>query len=222
MVAAGLLAIVVVAAAAATEKVVENVSVVDGNTLQIGDKVSDLYGIDAPELGQLCFQDGRWNHCGITAAFELKKLLDFDKPLRCEPAPADKLQIVCHAASVDVALVLLKGGYVVAKPGSEVAYGQAEKSAREGNLGLWHMSFVMPSDWRQGKRLLGAAEADEAAPCPIRGVIDERGRKIYYVPTDPAYKKAVVDTEKGERLFCSDVAARQAGWLRPGEHRKSK
>ena len=48
------------------------VSVVDGDTLQIGDKVYNLYGIDAPELGQLCFQDGRWNRCGVTAAFELK------------------------------------------------------------------------------------------------------------------------------------------------------
>lgn len=206
----------------ADDKLVKDFSVVDGDTLQIGNHVYSLYGIDAPELGQLCFQDNRWNHCGVTAAFELKKLLDFDKPLRCEPAPADKRKIICHAASVNVALVLLKAGYAVAASGSDVAYKQAEKSAREGSLGLWHMSFVSPWDWRHGRRLPGADAAAETMGCPIRAVIEANGRKVYYVPTDNDYKKITVDKEKGGRLFCSDGEARRAGWRRPGETRKRR
>jgi len=205
----------------AADNLIKDFSVVDGDTLQIGNHVYNLYGIDAPELGQLCLQDGRWNRCGITAAFELKKLLEFDKPLRCEPAAADKRQIVCHAASVNVALVLLKAGYAVAATGSDVAYRQAEKSAREGNLGLWHMSFVSPWDWRHGRRLPGADEASEAMGCPVRGIVDDKGRKIYYVPTDNNYKKITVDDSKGGRLFCSDGEARQAGWRRPDEITKA-
>jgi len=199
------------------ENVTEKVTVVDGDTLQIGNKVYNLYGIDAPELGQLCLQDDRWHRCGVMAAFELKKLLDFDKPLRCEQAAEDRRQLICHAASIDVAIVLLKAGYAVAAAGSGEAYREAEKSAREGNLGLWHMAFVSPWDWRHGRRLPGANAADEAAECPVRGIIDAQGRKLYYVPTDNAYKKTEVDPSKGERLFCSDVEARQACWLRPGE-----
>ena len=194
----------------------EDVSVIDGDTLQIGPKVINLYGIDAPELGQLCFHDGRWNRCGIAAAFELKKLISYDKPLRCETAPANKRKVICHAASVDLALVLLKAGYAVAESGSGNAYQEAEKSAREGNLGLWHMSFVTPWDWRHGRRLPGADEAEDAT-CPIKAIILETGQKHYFVPTDEKYKKINVDPSKGERLFCSDAEARRAGWRRPGE-----
>ncbi len=206
----------------AADNLVKDYSVVDGDTLQIGNHVYNLYGIDAPELGQLCLQDGRWNHCGITAAFELKKLLEFDKPLRCEPAPANRRQIVCHAASVNVALVLLKAGYAIAESGSDVAYRQAEHSAREGNLGLWHMSFVSPWDWRNGRRLPGADAAAETMGCPIRAIVNAEDQKIYYVPTDLDYKKISVDEAKGGRLFCSDVDARRAGWRRPGEAVKGR
>jgi endonuclease YncB( thermonuclease family) len=215
--AAACLALIPAAAGYAADDVGTGISVIDGDTLQIGGKVFNLHGIDAPELGQLCYQDGRWNHCGITAAFELKKLLDFDKPLRCEVAPVDPRQVTCHAGSVNVAVVLLKAGYAVAASDADVAYREAEKSAREGNLGLWHMSFVAPWDWRHGRRLPGSDEAAAATPCPVRGVIDVEGRKVYYVPTDKAYKHITVDTENGGRYFCSDVAARTAGWRRPGE-----
>jgi endonuclease YncB( thermonuclease family) len=200
----------------AAAEITAEVSVIDGDTLQVGDKVLNLFGIDAPELGQLCRHDDRWNRCGISAAFELKKLLKFDKPLRCEPAPADRRKVICHASSVDVALVLLKAGYAVAELGSGSAYQEAEKSAREGNLGLWHMAFVSPWDWRHGRRLPGSNEAEEAT-CPIKAIIDGSGRKLYYVPTDEVYKKIAVDLSKGDRRFCSDVAVRQAGWRRLGE-----
>lgn len=220
--AATLFAAIATADSLAADNLVKDFSVVDGDTLQIGNHVYNLYGIDAPELGQLCLQDGRWNHCGVTAAFELKKLLEFDKPLRCEPAPANRQQIVCHAASVNVALVLLKAGYAIAETGSDVAYRQAEHSAREGNLGLWHMSFVSPWDWRNGRRLPGADEAAKAMGCPIRAIVDAEGQKIYYVPTDSDYKKISVDEAKGGRLFCSDVDTRRAGWRRPGETAKAR
>lgn len=190
------------------------ISVVDGNTIQVGGEIFPLYGIDAPELGQLCIDDQKWIRCGITAAFELRKLLKFDAPLECEPAPLNPRRFICFAAHTDVALVLLKGGYVVAAPQSGPAYREAESQARAGNLGLWHMTFVPPWDWRNGKHLPGEAEV-EATRCPIKGVIEQNGRKIYYVPTDPAYKEVDVDTSAGEQIFCSVDDAETAGWRRP-------
>jgi endonuclease YncB( thermonuclease family) len=217
VVAVACLAVIPAFSGDAAEDLTAAAFVVDGDTLQIGGHVFNLQGIDAPELGQLCYQDSRWNHCGITAAFELKKLLDFDKPLRCEAAPGDPRALVCHAGSVNVAVVLLKAGYAVAASDANVAYQEAEKSAREGNLGLWHMSFASPWDWRHGRRLPGADAAAGAKPCPVRGVVEAEGRKIYYVPTDSDYKRITVDIEKGGRYFCSDAEARAAGWHRPGE-----
>jgi endonuclease YncB( thermonuclease family) len=190
------------------------VSVVDGDTIQIGSEIFPLHGIDAPELGQLCIDAQKWSRCGIAAAFELRKLLKFDEPLSCEPAPGDPRRYVCVAARADLALVLLKGGYVVAAPNSDAAYREAERQAREGNLGLWHMTFVPPWDWRAGKHLPGEREA-EAAKCPIKAVLDANGRKVYYVPTDAVFKEIGVDIAAGERLFCSVAAAESAGWRRP-------
>ena len=41
------------------------------------------------------------------------------------------------------------------------------------------------------------------------------GERVYYVPTDPDYKQVAIDPARGERLFCSDEAARLGGWARP-------
>lgn len=192
------------------------ISVIDGDTLQIGDRVVDLYGVDAPELGQRCLHDGRWHHCGQSAAFELKKMIEFDGPLVCEPAPRDRNAVTCHAGGRNIALALIRAGYAVAASASGDSYREAEKSAREGNLGLWHMSMVSPWDWRHGRRL-SRSEAEEEAVCPIKAIVNANGARLYFVPTDSNYHSINIDPVAGGRLFCSDAAARSAGWRRPGE-----
>lgn len=195
---------------------VEDISVVDGDTVQIGDTVYNLFGMDAPELGQRCLQNGRWNDCGITAAFQLKKLLNFDKPLRCERAEAHLLQIKCYSKTGNVAQAMIKAGYAVAASGSDEFYQKAEASAKAANLGLWHMAFNLPWDWRHGRRLSSEA-AIPRAECPIKAIVDANGRKVYYVPTDANYKSITVNASDGGRRFCYDAEARMAGWRRPGE-----
>ena len=195
---------------------VEDISVVDGDTVQIGNTVYNLFGMDAPELGQRCLQDGKWNNCGITAAFQLKKLLNFDKPLRCERAKADPFQIKCYSKTGNVAQAMIKAGYAVAASGSDEYYQAAEASAKEGKLGLWHMAFNLPWDWRHGRRLSSEASMPQSE-CPIKAIIDANGQKVYYVPTDPNYKSVAVEASKGGRRFCYDAEARMAGWQRPGE-----
>lgn len=192
------------------------ISVVDGDTLQIGDRVVNLYGVDAPELGQRCFHNRIWRHCGQSAAFELKKLIDFDASPQCEPAPLNRHQVICRAGGRDIALALIRSGYALAATGSGGEYEEAEKSAREGNLGLWHMSMVSPWDWRHGRRL-SLAESEEEAACPIKAVVSADGARLYYVPTDGSYRSIKIDPSAGGRLFCSDAEARSAGWRRPGE-----
>lgn len=201
-------------AAAAVRR--HGVSVVDGNTLQIGHRIYRLYGVDAPELGQLCHHDDKWHRCGVRAAFELGKLLKLDGPLTCRPAAADRKRYVCRAGHIDLAKVLLSAGYALASPGSGTAYHNAQREARDGKLGLWHMAFLAPSAWRAGKRLPGASDAKESK-CPIKGIVDAKGRKLFYVPTDRGYKKIKIDPAKDEKRFCSVRSALAAGWVRPGE-----
>jgi endonuclease YncB( thermonuclease family) len=44
----------------------ERLSVIDGDTLQVDGAIVQLYGIDAPELGQLCESDNRFGLAGWT------------------------------------------------------------------------------------------------------------------------------------------------------------
>jgi len=195
------------------------VAVIDGDTLQLGGTVAQIYGIDAPELGQRCLYDDRWHACGQDAAFELRQLIQKEHaPVTCEAppgtsAPAGNLR-VCRAGAVDVAAFLLKSGYAVAAPDTTEGYRDAEESAKQATLGLWHSRFVTPAEWRDGLRLPEEARAEQAngGNCPVKAVVTAEGARVYLVPTDEGYDEAAA-----AESFCSDEEAREAGWRRPGE-----
>lgn len=49
--------------------------------------------------------------------------------------------------------------------------------------------------------------------CHIKGNISlNTGEQIYHVPGQSYYDETVISTSKGERWFCSEDEARQAGW----------
>jgi endonuclease YncB( thermonuclease family) len=196
----------------------QDVSVVDADTLLVDGKIVQLFGIDAPELGQLCLHDGVTFHCGILAAFELHKLLDLQiEPPRCKPMDAVNPNglFVCIAGHSDLAATLLHAGYVLAVPGANPDYTEAQESAKEANYGLWHSRFITPQAWRAGERL--PEELAAALPCPVKGVADNNGTGRYFVPTDESYEALEIDPARGDRRFCTDEEARRAGWRRPGE-----
>lgn len=195
------------------------IQVIDGDTLQVHGRIVQLYGIDAPELGQRCRHDDTWFDCGLDAAFELSKVIGLEgATLRCAAptgSPEDGAQ-ECMAGHINVAHALLSGGYVVATPQAGADYHEAESNARIASLGLWHSEFVRPVAWRAGRRL--ADEPDMAADsCPVKAVVTAAGERLYYVPTDAGYDAMTLDPAKGDRRFCSDEEARAAGWLRQGQ-----
>jgi endonuclease YncB( thermonuclease family) len=195
-------------------------TVIDGDTVQVDGKTVQLYGIDAPELGQLCDANGNMQPCGVQAALALQKLLTMGKSsFHCSPwTGGDPTEVagakveICEVGDEDVGQVMLHGGYSVALPGSFPDYAEAQEQAQQANLGLWHSEFVMPWLWRQGERLPGGK-----TDCNVKAVTDAQGRRLYHVPTDPDYDQIAADPVPGNALFCSDEEARQAGWRRPGE-----
>jgi len=195
------------------------VSVIDGDTIQVGRSVIELFGIDAPELGQRCVHDGQWFHCGVNAAVELRALIQKEhSKVECKAAPgaAPGSSQVCLAGPVDLARFLLKSGYVVTVEETTEGYQEAEGSARQSGLGLWHSDFVAPAAWRSGQRLPGELDAGPE-DCPVKAVISASGERFYYVPTDDSYQGLSEDALRGGQSFCSDEEARQAGWHREGE-----
>ncbi|MGF1609499.1 MAG: thermonuclease family protein [Kiloniellales bacterium] len=190
--------------------------VIDGDSLQIDGTVIELFGIDAPELGQLCYRGTKPWPCGLEAAYALHKLLALAQtPLRCTPVEgAADGSMVCELGDQVLAEVLVRQGHAVALADGVAEYREAETAAKQARLGVWGGDFVMPARWRAGERL--ARNGGETDRCNIKGVVRD-GRRLYYVPLDPGYESLRLDLVRGDQVFCSDEQARRLGWRREGE-----
>lgn len=60
-----------------------------------------------------------------------------------------------------------------------------------------------------GARLLGPL-----AGCHIKGNVSPSGERIYHVPGQEFYDTTRISLLRGERWFCSEAEAREAGWRR--------
>ena len=145
------------------------VRVIDGDTLQIDGHTVQLYGIDAPELGQYCERNGELWECGTEAALFLQKTVQFQgPPIECSPwgeGPAgggsSELVIgVCQVGPKVVGLTMVQNGYAMALPDSFPDYKEAEEQARQAKLGLWRGDFVPPWQLREGKGGQGQGKDD--------------------------------------------------------------
>lgn len=203
-------------AAQTAEQAPQQVAVIDGNTLQIDGKVLNLAGIDAPEIGQLCFKGGAFWPCGMRAALALQKLIGLSlENLQCEVAAESPVPLAsCEVDRQDVAEVLLRQGHVVALADSSIDYRNAQKEAKSATLGIWNGRFTDPRHWRAGGRLTVDGKDDE--DCNVKAVVSG-GEKLYYVPLDPGYKSISVEPANGDQMLCSAAEARHLGWHRKGE-----
>ncbi|WP_031550510.1 thermonuclease family protein [Parvularcula oceani] len=184
----------------------EGIRIVDGDTVAWHGRLHDLYGIDAPELGQRCLSGTHLYPCGLDAALALDKRIKLD-PLHCEAAPERRSELVCHVGGSSLAELQIHDGYAYPDPGAPYAFRQAAQTAKAAHLGVWRGEHVAPARWLEGERL----PAENASPqaCPVIGVSEE-GARLYFVPTDADYRQ--VAALPGITRFCSDEEARSAGW----------
>lgn len=186
------------------------VRVIDGDTLEVHGQVINLFGIDAPELGQQCVHNGRPWRCGEEAALALRKLIEVaDRPILCEiRRRRDGVEVgVCRVGERDLGHAMVVSGNAVADDEAFPGYVDAEAEAKRAGVGLWRGTFVPPAEWRAGRRLAKEGKG----PCMVKGVTAADGTAVYLVPTDPAFERAAA----GSRCFDSDEAARAAGFERP-------
>ena len=171
-----------IVSAAPLESVVGVASVIDGDTIEIHGTQIRLYGIDAPERGQLCQRPTGENwRCGQIAALELVSFID-GAPITCTPNVIDRhgrLVAVCSAAGHDLNARMVAEGWAVAYRQYSKDYIPLEEDARSAKKGIWSGSFVMPWEWRRGVRVNAKSAAPEGGlACAIKGNINSRGDRI--------------------------------------------
>ncbi len=190
--------------------------VVDGDTIKLSDGRAVRYlGIDTPES------------------------VDPKKPVQClaEAASAknkelvlgQKINLVFDQEKIDrygrtlayvfldekfINLELVEVGLARAYPYApnflhKKNFAEAQKRAQQNQLGLWSgicQKYIPP------KTSATTANIPPDKNCPIKGNLSSSGEKIYHLPEQKYYNNTRIDSNAGEKWFCSETEAVGAGF----------
>ncbi|GGC58587.1 hypothetical protein GCM10011504_40970 [Siccirubricoccus deserti] len=130
----------------------EEVRVLDGDTLRLGDRVLRLAALEVPDRGRATCRDGasQPSDCAGLAAESLARLVA-DRAVECRVQGRDRLGRglgTCRAGGVELNASLVAAGWALAEPGAQPALAAVEESARQAGRGLWASGASPPERWR--------------------------------------------------------------------------
>lgn len=201
---------------AGTSSITGTARAIDGDTLEIAGVRVRLEGIDAPETDQTCGKGffGTWK-CGQEATDHVARLIR-DRTVTCTSSGFDaygRMLGVCVVAGLDINADLVRNGLAWAFVKYSQRYVALEQEARAARRGVFQGPSQPAWEWRAERWSAASTEMrNGAAPqCLIKGNVTRNGQ-IYHMPWDRWYTKTRIETEKGERWFCSETEAVAAGW----------
>jgi endonuclease YncB( thermonuclease family) len=214
-------------ATAATAQVIEGpAKVIDGDSLTVGGAEVRLFGVDAPELSQTCFDNASRVACGAMAKDMLESMIG-GGALTCFGKGTDtygRVVALCRTSGVDIGGAMVAAGWATAFHRYGDDYTAAEMRARAQRTGIWKWDFQRPEEFRasvEAERQPRRAERAPARPpvrqqrverdgqCLIKGNHSRRGDWIYHLPGMPYY-----DATRAEAFFCTEAQAQAAGYRR--------
>jgi endonuclease YncB( thermonuclease family) len=206
--------------------------IVDGDTLLIDGIKIRLNGIDAPETDQSCLDaNTKIYSCGLISRDKLRMFIGHSS-VDCKTEGADRYGrhlATCFLRNENLNDWLVRQGLALAYVQYSLRYKKSEEQARNESKGLWAGAFVAPWDWRRRApetKLLGKTtiegipkllslvkvQSPPNADCVIKGNVNRKGDRIYFLPGTSVYAKVKMDKGLGERWFCSEEEAEAAGW----------
>ncbi|WP_410051690.1 thermonuclease family protein [Bradyrhizobium sp.] len=233
---------IVIGAGMVSASLAATAAVRSGDTLQLGETVYRLDGIDAPEVDQLCIDDHAdpWS-CGVEAREQLTRLIA-GRAVRCDDLGPDKpLKSrrlgLCTVDGDKLSLnqQMARAGYAVsADPAVKYRAKDDIAAAKEALRGIWKGCFVAPGEFRTDKKdgsLLGAScrsdrdreirdvlfpDAPSAPPgCSIKGKFAVRARVTGNIGIYHLQGcPSYPATTEPDRWFCSEDDARASGFRR--------
>ncbi len=188
------------------------ISVIDGDTLDVGGTRVRLHGIDAAETDQTCetAQGVEWA-CGAAVSREVRARYQ-GRVAACVAVTMDvygRVVARCRVGGRDIGRDLVHDGLALAYRKYSREYVAEEVRAARAGRGLHTGRMMRPAQFRL-ERIKGQAPEDRQ--CRIKGNVSSRGDRIYHLPGQKYYRKTGIRRDKGERWFCSEREARAAGW----------
>ena len=196
-----------------SDEVSGSATIVDGDTLRIGSTTIRLYGMDAPETRQTCERAGNSWPCGEESSRKLSQLVG-EKMVLCYEIDRDRygrVVAICRVGDIELGAAMVLSGLALAYRQYWAEYVRHETAAKDAARGMWSGDFVAPWDWRRGRRLITETNGD----CLIKGNINPQNNRIYHAPGSSSYAATVINELNGERWFCSEEEAIEAGWRAP-------
>lgn len=173
-------------------------AVLDGDTLVLENKTRlRLREVEAPEL----------KYCGGQEARKFLEQLLAGKEIKITAMLPDQrgrgIAYLFDKKGININLEMVRSGWVRyhhdQTPYSETMK-MAAKEAQEKKLGIYGLC------WQK--------ENKESPKCNIKGNIDERKRKIYYLPNCAQYPFVIIEKDIGEKWFCSEEEAEKEGYIK--------
>ena len=138
---------------------IEEVVVTDGDTIKIGKEKIRLFGIDAPEMKQICNDENNNPYaCGHVSKKFLSDLLyikNSGKQVFCYYSERDKYKRIigdCYIGAdneIGINYSMVFYGQAVAYTRYSEKYLDTQDDARSFKFGLWSGTFVLPEEWRK-------------------------------------------------------------------------
>ena len=126
-------------------------NVIKGNMIEIDGQKVQLYGIDAPELAQLCYVKGQPWQCGLTAKEKLADKIG-DKSLTCliREQKNEHLPLAeCFIGKKNLNAWLVEQGWAIADRQNSRSFISYEILAQRSRKGIYRSKFLKPSLWRE-------------------------------------------------------------------------
>ena len=128
-----------------------HVTVVDGDTIKLGDVKIRFSGIDAPEINQTCVASEGKVACGkISRDLLIEKVTN--NKISCTDEGKDFYGRVlgeCFVNGESLSSYLVREGFAFAYRKYSIKYIEDEEYAKFNKLGMWSMEFQYPWDYRR-------------------------------------------------------------------------
>jgi micrococcal nuclease len=186
------------------------ISVIDGDTVLVTSGGQDekirLIGINTPEKGECGFNEAKDYLSSLILSQNI--VIEMDST-QGEYDKYDRLLAFIFFQDQNINQLMIEHGhakeYTYDKPYIyQQSFQKAELDAKLSNSGVWACSQLDEN----------TIQASASNPeCKIKGNISINSQtKIYHLPSCPDYNKTRINEDSGERWFCEEQDAVNAGW----------